>query len=259
MNTPIAVSKEQEPEPRIWWHWQNLTQDDDHLNRKRFPWNGRAWLHLGLRRCASIEWSCDKRFRAGVGFSAGADRGWQLHIGLWPLNLYFGFEGFGLPVPSDWREKECSISCWGFDEGDPAIHWSIWADTMEWRSKDPWWAKTHVFNLKDFFLGRWEYSEEKLKVVPVKIPMEEATYDGVATLEHRTWKRPRWPWPHMRLSWNLDIPKGIPFPGKGTAAYNCGDDALHGIGATSRNGNDVEVVIARAVEAVLEKRRRYPL
>lgn len=50
----------------------------------------------------------------------------------------------------------------------------------------------------------------------------------------------------------LNIPKGIPFAGKGENSWDCGDDGLFGIG-----GDSIDDAIRRAQEAVTERRRRY--
>ena len=55
-------------------------------------------------------------------------------------------------------------------------------------------------------------------------------------------------------SWDVRCEVGIPFPGKGTMAYNCGDDGLFG---TAFDVETPEEACAKYRDVVLEYRRRY--
>ena len=110
--------------------------------------------------------------------------------------------------------------------------------------------------LLDVFLGRAKYSAVELEKVETSIPMPERSYPCTVTMQRAEWRRPRWPFVRRVLRAEVEIPGGVPHPGKGTESYNCGDDGLYGLTAPAQS---VEDAIGMCVANVLDKRRRYPL
>lgn len=104
--------------------------------------------------------------------------------------------------------------------------WSFWHDSMGWSSKTPKW-RHGSFNPIDFLLGHREYSDEIIEEREIEISMPEATYRGTAQLKNAYWKRPRWPWRLKVVRAEIETPDGVPFPGKGTSSWNCGQDATY--------------------------------
>jgi hypothetical protein len=88
----------------------------------------------------------------------------------------------------------------------------------------------------------------------ILIHMPEGDYPAVAKYEWRCWTRPRWLFHRMRLSTDVDIPKGIPFQGKGENSWDCGDDGLFGSGCA---GHDLEKAASTMREIVMHDRRKY--
>lgn len=258
----------------FWWHWQNLTQEDDPQNsarnlalsrqrwaaegmceppsvipshRPRFPWNGRAWWHFGERE-ASVQWcigSAARHCMAEIrpcGFNVGVP---------WLLCLFVT-----LPFRI-WPFKPCRVSV-----HSGSIWWEWFhVDQMSWPATDAkgrrlsWW-RVGNFNVADVLLGRKKYEKTIVDVRPVLIPMPEGPYPAVATRTICTWTRPRWPWwpfTRMRQGGNIDCEIGIPHEGKGENSWDCGEDATHGIGFT---GN-VEDGIGCFVASVTRDRERY--
>lgn len=220
----------------------------------------RAWLHYGAksRRVVSTEVNWWARF-CHVGVECG-DEGWLFSVALPPLAVWLRLD-IGLPVP---RAKH--VFHWDNDrevwlpdrrEFKVAIHdWTVWLTPWgrwgEWRTSDPWWIRGVNLNVRDLVLGRACYSVEDLACVPVQISMPEGVYHGVATVRRQTWKRPRW-FADTRLSTNIDVPKGIPFAGKGENSWDCGDDGLFGCGAEG----GVENAVRHFREQVLQSRKRH--
>lgn len=137
------------------------------------------------------------------------------------------------------------------------IHdWALWWSFLEldghWSSSDPWWMHGSFYPA-DFFLGRKQCSWELVEARDVTIPMPEGSYPAKARLERGTWKRPRWPFPESHLSVNIDIPKGVPVPGKGENSYDCGPDAIFGQSSPSRT---IEEGIGNVVASALRDRKR---
>lgn len=127
-----------------------------------------------------------------------------------------------------------------------------WERRNEWRSDDPWWKKSISLHVVDWLIGRARCETIDGETLNVVVPMPEGSYRATAKHQTRIWRR-RWYWPDLRRDsvW-LDIPKGIPFAGKGENSWDCGDDGLFGTG-----GDNVEDAIANAVQSVLRSRRKY--
>lgn len=91
--------------------------------------------------------------------------------------------------------------------------------------------------------------------VRVMIPMPEGDYEGLARIHRTVFGRKRWR-PGHRVSYHtdLDVEGGIPFPGKGTESYNCGDDALC---SQTTPGDDVQEAAAKLIASVMGYRARY--
>ncbi|HXI16285.1 MAG TPA: hypothetical protein VNM48_07925, partial [Chloroflexota bacterium] len=72
-----------------------------------------------------------------------------------------------------------------------------------------------------------------------------------------TWGRRRWPhWPLTRRMVRADVqvPEGVPHPGKGENAWDCGEDATYALTCAEQTP---EAAVGRLVESVLRDRRRY--
>jgi hypothetical protein len=106
----------------------------------------------------------------------------------------------------------------------------------------------------DWVLGRKQQCvTTKGEPQPVTIPMPEGNYPGTMVREERTWKRKRSPWiAQRRTDYWVEIPDGIPTPGKGENSYDCCDDAIFGTG-----GSSPAVAIANVTKAALRQREKY--
>lgn len=223
---------------RCWWHWG---QGETHGKVVEFSWN--FWTHF-----CHLEMEVEDE--------------WQFSIAFPPVAFWIHFEGFPLLRRLTPKKKcvnrqgeffipdrrECGIS----------IHdWTIWLKPWcrwgEWNSKDPWWVQGVNLNLADFFLGRTKYTVTPIETFDILIPMPEGTYPAKVKVEHRVWKRPRW-FAYEKRDASVDIPGGIPFPGKGENAFDCDIDGLFGYGSSSLKPEDI---IAKGVQSVLNNRRRY--
>lgn len=210
----------------------------------------RLWVYYRVHRTLlSLEWHFFSKAT-----HCGIEAGWraqpwrrapQFFFGVpWLFNLWVHFFDC-----DEWADYELGIKI-----HNGCIWFAIFSNPIESNSTDPWYRKQHCFNPVDFLLGRQRCSEEIIGTEEVEIPMPERTYNGVAKLEVRTWKRPRWPWPIVRRSVWIDVEGGIPFPGKGENSWDCGMDGIFG---TGHEGHNVEEAIGHYVGAVLKNRRRY--
>lgn len=256
-------------ERRIWMHWQNLNEKPGDRGRASGHafWYGRAWLHV-LSLCFGLEWNFG-RLGCGVRFAVNADEpDIMASVSLPGMSFYFTVGGspvgrlFKL-LRMDWETRRARRkSEHDFDHlytghralelriNDGALWWSCWAKCGHWSSTDPWWL-SGSFSPADFFLGRHKYSETALDSRPVVVAMPEGIYNGTAELKRRTWKRPRWPFALQRLGVVLEVPEGIPIPGKGENSWDCGPDAIYSQSSSARS---VEEAIGQLVESALKTR-----
>lgn len=233
---------------RFWWHWQNLTQEDDRAKRRRFPWSGRAWLHSSKRpngAIGEIEW----------GFGKAA---WSTRFGIKPRLLSVGVRhvfSIYLTLPFRiWPFKPCEVYWLDWD-----LVWSFFLnESMSWprrprvsRLREGRWRP------RDTFFGRPVYAEQLVESRDVLIPMPEGPYPARAELKLATWRRPRWPrWPLRieRMRCHIEVPIGIPHEGKGENSWDCGEDGIWGQTAQAQS---IEEGVANLVESSLRNRRRY--
>lgn len=211
------------------YHHQNLTNG-------RLPlWRyGRAWwgkLHWG--------WHCFYPTSLLL-----------VSVRRWGFSVYLRWFGF--------------YASWNDDDGYEHPQWEVslhdgcvwlehpWIRQGEWRWSDPWWRKQIVLHVVDWLIGGYRCETVKGEPFDVFVPMPEGSYRATATPKTMTWRR-RWYWPiRRRESVWLKLDPGIPHSGKGENSWDCGDDALCGIG-----GDTVEDAIANAVRSSLRSRRRH--
>ena len=220
----------------------------------------RWWLHVS-RRVVGVEfywWGA--RCHASVSTD---DEGWNLAVAFPPVARYLSLEGFPLWQPTrtcvaTWEQPPRPFVIPESRESRIAFHdWTLWVTpwgrSMEWRKADPWWVRGWSLNVRDLVLGRTRYTCQPLgPAVSALVPMPEGAYPATFSPQRQTWARPRW-FSQVRESFNIDIPKGIPFAGKGENSYDCGDDWLFGMSAEGSLEQAIEAVRA----TVLKRRARY--
>jgi len=224
----------------------------------------RWWLHFSHRNSINIDLNCWTNFcHLDVGVD---DEGWKFSIAFPPIALWIKFCGFGL-----WRPQVKHIFTWDNNrevwltdkrELSLSVHdWTVclspWGRWGEWRAKDPWWIRGVSFDIKDFLLGRTKHESVTGETFDIQVPMLEGEYHGKATIEHCTWKRPRWR-AFKRSYARVDMAEMIPFPGKGESSYDCGMSGLCGFSVESWPGRDMLSAIAcEGMKSAMESRRKY--
>lgn len=250
-----------EKETNVRFDYQNLNDGE----RKRYWSYGRCWLRRkcewGARFSAlRIEWHAPRGAHWGITLGAG-DGGRDLQVTFsvpFLLTLYITVEdvfklyAFGTEFD---RGHDRQIGFYFFEN---AFWYHIWVGTMASWSRDyPWcrWWRQGSFHFASL-LGKQTHTLEVLREgIPLAIPMPEGVYHATAKIQRRTWKRRFW-LAHSRVETQVDVPKGIPFAGKGENSWDCGDDGLFGYGV---NSDSLEHAVAHGVESVLISRRRYGL
>lgn len=212
--------------------------------------HGRAFLHFGELFTLSWtwnlwRWSCALKGTFGMQDTYEA----MLHVALPPVSLFFTVESHKLLgwLPDYPRQVGVAVH-------HGSIWFDIWSKQDEWNSKDPWWMQFTITPM-DLIFGRSDYHERTIEDgIPVKIPMPEKCYEGTVKIFESTWKRPRSPFTLRAIRTTVDVPGGIPVPGKGTTSYNCGEDAIYA--ETAQHSNAVDAV-AELVKSALQTRKRY--
>lgn len=237
------------------FHKQNLNT----AQPKKEHWTaGRCWWNNG--QIAQLEWQAPAR--TGPSFELRFnyhDHAFQIHLSFFLLSLWLSTDNSRLyrflePFTKRSDQKYTNgrtVGCYFFER---ALWVNLWDDPMESRSTDPkWWSFSIHFD--DLLLGRSAYSVETLDQGEAEIDMPEGKYPTTYTVERRTWKRPRWPWPVIDTSVQFEITAGIPHEGKGDNDWDQGMNSTHGIG-THWDGNIYDAARRVALKC-LATRQKY--
>jgi len=239
------------------WRAHDERNDQDKATQRGFfrRRHMRGWLTWAAGELG-IEWAIFCPAFPSLGLSLSNDEYPTLTISFIIGSLYISPENFAWTrkIPDvEWQIK------YGFHTDRlGGLRWSFGMPSMEWSNGEPWWRRGHFepysFVMNGLFGRERLVRDDKTDPVQVSIPMPEATYTGTFRIEFREWKRPRAWWTStVRRSGWLDIEGGIPVPGKGESAWDCGQDAIHGVGsAPSKNA-----AILRAIEAATDARLKY--
>lgn len=185
-------------------------------------------------------------FTGSPGVSVQIEHGkWTAHLGLWFVSLYVSWPG---KYRNYGEDREINVY---FYRG--TLYWRFWTDTMSWSSTTPKW-RHGSFDFVNFVLGREACEHHVLEARDVTVPMPERAYAASAKLEQWTWKRPRWFAKTIKRV-SIEIPGGIPFPGKGDNSWDCGDDATFSI--TTGTCNSIAEGVGVLVGSVLRDRIRH--
>ena len=246
-------------------HHQNLDKrPGDRFQATGHLWkHGRAWAQIGedygkgkqpwLKLYGS--WNLWSNF-CGLEVSCNDEDGLVFHVALPPVSFWLGIH---LKWLRDWYFKHHAHTA-GFRIFAWTIWLDLWSNEHEWRGDVPWWSEyRRRWNWAPFdtLLGKWVLDERQLRTEKIVVPMPEANYEGTAVLKVRTRKRQRWPWWPATQQWtavDIDMTDPVPIPGKGTASYNCGEDATYGVSGPSES---IDAAVGDLVKRTLERRRQY--
>lgn len=249
----------------VYLHWQNLNERE-HGPDGPIVKHGRAWLNL---RKGQIhwEWMLGRFECAAYAEIGGGESGRDLlfHIAipflisfflvfesLWPQRLTPGkWEPSTIRPGEKWFNPEQRKIGINFHSG--MVWFSLWENSHEWSSRQPWWWQ-FTFNPLDFFLGSTRHSEETLQETDAEVPMPEGKYPAKVRLFLSTWKRPRWPFAQRIYRAHVDVEGGIPIPGKGENSWDIGDDAVFSITTPAKS---VSEAIKAMADSALRTRYRH--
>lgn len=214
-----------------------------HSSREKGSW--RWWLHN--RRRGEPILSAEVSWRArltGLSLARDDDGAWSTSIMLYWLFLHIKWR-------TPWAKYRPERRLLSLSFHDGAAFWRVWKDDMSWSSGTPRW-RDGSFNFVDFVLGKSVCSTVVLDEKHVLVPMPERSYPATAKLVEFTWKRSRSPFTKRMIRADIDIPAGIPVPGKGENSWDCGDDATYSI--TTGEVRSIAEGVGKLVGSCLETR-----
>ena len=233
------------------WHSQKLNERRDGTCGSIFR-HGRGWLWFGERANLRAEWNFFGSRRLGLNFSSGGEDDFGFSLHLWWASIYLTLSdalAYNSFLDRNWpRETGITLS---------KEEWFLTVDLAcqsdQWPPKKGW---SKSWFLKDVLLGRTKFTRIPIEKREMAVAMPEGAYPCTVQMERREWKRPRWPITKRVLAADVEVPGGIPHPGKGTCAHNCGDDATYSLSCPAR---DVHEAVSKFSESVMRDRERYPL
>jgi hypothetical protein len=250
-------------------HWQNLNTrevENREVSRGSILRNGRAWFHTKghHRDLLSVEWSTFKRSHLHLSldvFTGDNERAVMLAFGTYFLNLYLTFENV---IPRRWAKNHN----WSHDTGLSWMEGSLRLELYhsgndcyycDGYAEHPkrWTGWSRYIDFRDLFMGRNDYQSEVIETHAAVVTMPEASYPATVTINKATWTRRRWPFrlfPCVRVDSHIEVPGGVPVPGKGENSYDCDDDAIISTGSSVPT---VAAAVAQITKSALETRERY--
>lgn len=241
-------------EARIWSHWQNLSP------KNKRSTSGRWWLHVP-GNCIGIEWYLfRRRFALSVEIQDRVSDNAELkfHIAIpFLLSLYFSIQNVG------WLVRLFGLE---YYDGQPmrdqsralAISWhhgAFWIDP--WVNPDDFdRTKRHTFQINpaNILLGRAKYSESGRQKQDGFVVMPEGKYPATISIYWASWPRPRWPFTKQILRVEVDVPGGIPIPGKGDNDWDMDDDCIDSLVTSAETVPDA---LTKAARGIVDLRIRY--
>lgn len=224
----IRLFRDAQGEPRIRSHWHN-----DSADRKPGAWprSARWWLHWP-GNCLHIEYNLFAR-RCALSVDLKDDEDdLVIHIAIPLLIQLFVCLGHCKPLLKilglTWQQVKNKDTWYyrreiGFSVHDGGLWLYPWINPHEGgRGR----RNAICIDPKNILLGRAQYSSRNIKEIETEIIMPEGRYPATVELFVSEWRRPRWPWAERLMRADIEIPGGIPIPGKGENSWDCDDDAI---------------------------------
>jgi len=224
----------------------------------------RYWLYFNDNLSFRIEaYPFTKNFSIEFNINDDFENTISFNLCIPPLfSFYFGIE----KTPKKIIKKLIGYKYGNRQTGIRIFDWSIWLEF--WLGEDncgtlgnKWRGFKTVFHPVNYILGKIKYSTEVKEtgeitfLVPEGFSYKEKEYTGKWSKEVITHKRSRW-FKKDFVRYELEVEEGVPFPGKGTAGYNCDEDATYSLSGVF---NSKEELVDRFIKGILSNRENYPL
>lgn len=218
--------------------------------------SGRHWWRFSERGTLTFEWGIRKTLAFEVAVGGMEGELFLVRLGLVFIQAFIGLEHWTWARKLRFPYPDARNTGFYVVPSDNGLfgHVEIWQKTGEWRRGDRSWS----FDFDRIVWGNRRYSTVTLWEIRREIPMPEKSYAATLRFQQRVWAQPRkfWRPKVVKHTIDIEIPEGIPHPGKGTTSYNLDDDALMGLGF---DGADPDEAIQYAQQRAQWYRDNYPL
>lgn len=258
-------------------HGQNLAAENKKANRLRRMWfmNWRAWIDIFPRFKKTVDekgtqydplfkvklqWKIGYTGGSGIAFEVGGhDECYQFRVYCPLFYFYFAVDDVWLPKSrfkeTKYRDETILISKEAREIGisiyDGVLRLALWGKTDSWSSDDPRWQVTR-WDFKDALLGKPKFESRLLDTYSVLIPLPEKSYHAKLEMREDTWRR-RWTKSKITRAY-IEIPGGIPIPGKGENSWDISDDAI--CGNCLPSDTPIQAIMDTA-KSIMIRRERY--
>lgn len=232
-----------------------------HINSNNDPRDHRLWIWFGENNIC-FEVGKLKMFGFGLNVDTeditfGLYFYWSFYISLDFLFIrkflykhpnYFYNHGDGRNKGSYWDKRSISFH---FNLDNWSLSMVLW-DNMDYEKKRHWYIV-----ISDKIFGNNKYREEIIDEGKTIITMPEGIYKATYKKFNSFWKRPLLPFEKKIKRIMIDIPGGIPHPGKGENSWDCGMDATFGITMPLNYSETIQEATKRVALGVLKDRQRH--
>lgn len=139
----------------------------------------------------------------------------------------------------------------GFFFMEGCLFWRIWRHPNFSSARD---KLDSSLDFPDLILGRAKYSETPKQEFETFVALPEGKYPAKVELYLSMWKRPRWPAPKVVARANIDVPNGVPIPGKGENSWDMDDNLVY---ESTVPAFAVEQALEQFQNSVIKQREKY--
>lgn len=247
--------KDDKGEPRVWSHGIN---ESSRGKSGAFPLSYRWWLHWP-GNCLGIEYYLFRcRCAATITFDDTADDDVGIRIAIpFIIDLFISLgscQWLLWLLDMTWQQVRGKGSWYyrreiGFSIFDKALWIYPWINPHEGGPRD-----TVCIRLDRILLGRQRHRRIVTSVEETVIVMPEGRYPATVGLFVSEWKYPRWPRAKRMLRADIQVPGGIPVPGKGDNSWDMDDNAIYSIVCPASTTGEA---VLKFYESVMRTRVRY--
>lgn len=232
---------------RGFWGWfHNITREE---GKGDFPLHGRVFVHANHEaHSARVEWNIGTTTTHAYITSDPSEGEIKTSLALPGVALYFAAGSYnllgGLTKLIGHKTARVSVH-------DGAVWWETpLADPDGGPSDEPWYVRGN-FDFVTALFGEQEVVREIVSEpewIDVEIPMPEGSYKAKVKLERVGTKRARGLTQKTLTFAEVDIPGGLPIPGKGENSYDCDEDAILKMSCEARSVPDaIGAVVSSAL------------
>ena len=189
-----------------------------------------------------------------LSITLGGEEFFHFNIGLGLFSIYFS-----LHIPFIYSRIAPHFNWWNtwksYNTGINIHDWTIWVRL--WHNEDyDQLKRSWSLNLERLFLGNTTYSNQEICSSYFELKLPERLYIGTAKLSRVNWVRDRFPWLKKSIiRCELNVPEGIPIPGKGENDWDLEDDKSYSF--SSELTGSIEDSINKWIDYTISRRLKH--